>query len=402
MSHHAHNNQSLQSIPIPPVHFILRPEKESLKDHSTESSHSMKYRPGQPVRYSQYNFTINFKNDEHEERQLPQQGGIITYSPGISFKICILLAMLCLAWSSKAYRVTPESNGLLFKNPSLELAGYSFTNQVSTPIVVLPHQISTKECGTEHKLYGIVGGIGPAADIRLQQLILEKDQSRHEKVVLGHQTLDGFLADADYTPYLLYHNPAIPNNNLAILGRGPPSLGALLESSLALKRAGANEIIFCCTTAYHWKKAVEEFVPVFDLLDLVAEKAAAGGLDRVGLLDVDGTIQSGIFQQALSRRGVQMVIPDEIDQQKVMSAVASIKAHGVTESDGAVKALESVARTMARQKEVTTIILGCTEIALALGKSSSNHHFHPEIPKYIDILEILAEFIVDHRIIGGR
>lgn len=262
----------------------------------------------------------------------------------------------------------------------------------STPPACTPEQEEPLLANTkpEH-LVGIIGGIGPAASIRFQQLVLEKDRQKKSNspnyCLLGESC--GFLADATYTPYLLYHNPHIPNNNLAVLGQGPPSLQALIESAQALQRAGATEVAFACTTAYHWKAAIEEFaqVPVLDLLDQVAKRVVAKEYRRVGLLDVDGTIQSGAFQRALERRGIEVVLPDVEDQQTIMSAVAKIKADGFVDQLPQSQ-LNRVAQHLVRKENVPSIILGCTEIATALGGGRT------QPVEFIDTLEVLADCIV--------
>lgn len=242
-------------------------------------------------------------------------------------------------------------------------------------------------------LVGVIGGIGPAADLRFQELVLEKDRRRRKEKQFCFGETSGFLADADYSPYLLYHNPQIPNNNLAVLNQGPTSLYALVDSARALRSAGVTEVAFCCTTAYHWKDAVEECadIPVLDLLDEVALQAMHRGYTRVGLLDVDGTIRSGVFQQALERRGIEVVFPDKNDQQEIMKAVAALKSDGFIDNTMPVEQLQQVARRLVANNNLPAIILGCTEIAMALDKSAKDWDVD-----VIDSLDVLAEYIVHH------
>lgn len=254
--------------------------------------------------------------------------------------------------------------------------------------------IDPKQSNSKNHLVGVIGGIGPAADVRFQEIVLEKDRRRRKENQLccGGPPC-GFLADGDYTPYLLYHNPKIPNNNLAVLNQGPTSLYALIDSAQALQHAGATEIAFCCTTAYHWKDTVEKSagIPVLDLLEQVAIRVVDRGYARVGLLDVDGTIQSGAFQRVLEKHGIDVVLPDPNDQQEIMQAVAGIKTDGLADSYGSIEQLRMVAQRLVTDKHVPAIILGCTEIAAALDTSSED--FHVDI---IDTLDVLADCIVHH------
>jgi len=119
-------------------------------------------------------------------------------------------------------------------------------------------------------LVGIVGGLGPSANVYLLQQILETDYKRCNNNRNNSNTTStalGFFADACHTPHILYSNPQIPNNNLAALGPGPPSITSLIDSCRALDRAGATTAVFACTAAYTWQDEIARKcgIPVFDL-----------------------------------------------------------------------------------------------------------------------------------------
>lgn len=299
-----------------------------------------------------------------------------------SWEVLIALLLLLVAAAS-GYQVSPPAFDI--QDRSVHDSRNDGSDRLRTSPTPTHHH---------HHLVGVIGGIGPAADVRFQEILLEKDRRRRkENQLYCTCPPSGFLADADYTPYLLYHNPKIPNNNLAVLQQGPTSLYALIDSAQALQHAGATEIAFCCTTAYYWKDAVEKSVriPVLDLLDQVAVRVVDRGYTRVGLLDVDGTIQSGIFQHALEKYGIDVVLPDPRDQQEIMQAVAGIKSDGLVDSYGSIERLRMVAQHLVTDKHVPAIILGCTEIAAALDTSTQD--FHVDI---VDTLDVLADCIVHY------
>jgi aspartate racemase len=300
-------------------------------------------------------------------------------SPRLSFTI--FSTVLCLATMIDGFEITASPPSCQHKIPlddrRVACAGKDdCSNMPGCPLV------------------GIVGGMGPAASLRLQELILERDRRR---MLLGrhchHGTENGFLADSRYTPFLLYNNPQIPNNNLAALGLGPPSLDELTRSAIALRKAGADVITFACTTAYAWQDQVSERaqIPVINLLDAVAERVESHGHERVGLLDVDGTHACGAFRDALGRHGIEVVLPKAKEQESVMKSVADLKA-GVKPTDGPLRALETACHQLAtRHDHVTAIVLGCTEIATAIGSASSINDLPPV--EFFDALDILAEEI---------
>jgi aspartate/glutamate racemase len=105
--------------------------------------------------------------------------------------------------------------------------------------------------------------------VDLNQLWCQANTSHH-----------GFLANTCYTPYLMYNNPQIADNNHAVLGICPPSVNVHVDSALALWHGGADNVVFACTTAYDmWQDGVslQAGVLVLDLLELVTQKIVNDG-----------------------------------------------------------------------------------------------------------------------------
>mmetsp|Transcript_62782 Transcript_62782/g.93351 ORF Transcript_62782/g.93351 Transcript_62782/m.93351 type:complete len:319 (+) Transcript_62782:196-1152(+) len=223
----------------------------------------------------------------------------------------------------------------------------------------------TKQC-----LVGVVGGIGPAASVRLQDIIVKKDSLRCKNK--GFTRENGFLADSHHTPLLVFNNPQIPNNNRGALGIGPSPVDALVDSASALQRAGADAVAFACTTAYTWKDIVSarSGVHILDLLQLVAKKVVMSGCKRVGLLDVDGTHASGRFKACLEEHGIEVVLPWKSEQKMIMNVVADIKM-GVSAADGPLETLVEIVTQLVKRDGVSAVILGCTEVSSALGTATN-------------------------------
>ena len=261
--------------------------------------------------------------------------------------------------------------------------------------------VSFQEEADSHRpsaLVGVVGGIGPTASLRLQQLVLEKDMvrcSRRDEKLSDN----GFLLDACHTPLLMYTNPQIPNNNRAVLGTGSPSVDALVDSAVALRNAGTNVVAFCCTAAYTWMDQVSlrANVPVLDLIDLTARRVMdVAKTHRVGLIEVDGTIAAGTFQAAFDRYGVEVILPQPFEQLTVMKAVADLKA-GVKATDGPLTNVLEVVQQLVHRDDVYAFVLGCTEIAAALGQQQVDGDGKALVLQdvtFIDTLDVLAEEII--------
>jgi aspartate racemase len=90
-------------------------------------------------------------------------------------------------------------------------------------------------------------------------------------------------------------------------------------------------------------------------------------ISKVGLLATTGTIQTGLFQKALSHTGIEVVLPDpKVQENWVMEAIygkQGIKVIGPSENSKRLilKASEKLVRLGAQ-----AIIAGCTEVPLVL------------------------------------
>ena len=256
---------------------------------------------------------------------------------------------------------------------------------------------------------GIIGGIGPLADVRLAQLIVDLDNKRCLNSTATYDSGEdlskppnsGFIADECHTPYLLYSNPRyIPNNNLANLGLGPSSVDALINSAKLLTSAGANVIGIACTAAHTWRDEVEQRmnsmvandgggrIKVLDLLEMTAAAVAEDGHSTVGLVEVDGTIESGLFEEAMRRHGIEPIFPDTDNQIKIMEIVSKIK-QGQEGINLLRRSMDQVVENLAlKNKNITAVVFGCTDIAAIMGG------YHVESIQIYDTLQVLAEEII--------
>lgn len=195
---------------------------------------------------------------------------------------------------------------------------------------------------------GILGGMGPDATARLFQLMIVATPAE---------------CDQDHLRTLIDSNPKIPDRTAAILGTGIDPLPRLLESGRTLAGAGADFLVMPCNTAHHWLPELRESLPI-PFLDMIEETAAAVAnrrprLRRVGLLATAGTLKSGLYAAALSRRGVDSVQPGNSEQERVMRVIYGIKAG----NQAVRRDLLAVGRGLLASG-AESLILGCTELSL--------------------------------------
>jgi aspartate racemase len=230
------------------------------------------------------------------------------------------------------------------------------------------------------KVIGVLGGMGPEATIELFAQIVRRTRAKK---------------DREHLRVLIDNNPKVPDRTAAILHGGESCLPELARSARALKRAGADFIVIPCVTVHYFHAALQKrtSLPVLHIVEETVRRIRKRhpGVHRIGLLATTGTIQAGLFQQALEGTKAELLVPSELTQKNaVMKAVYAIKAEGPTE----------LARARVRQAadELVTrgaqlVITGCTEIPLVLKDGDLS------VP-VVDPIAILAEAAIDQA--GGK
>jgi len=210
------------------------------------------------------------------------------------------------------------------------------------------------------KLLGILGGMGPLATVDfLQKLIEETPATR----------------DQDHIPVIAYSVPQIPDRPPAITGSGESPLPHMLEGIRTLKRAGATAIAIACNTAHYWYDDLlaQGGLPILHIADAACAALGDASARRVGLMATDGTIAAGFYQSRLEARGVACLMCDASDQRAlVLPAIDCVKRTDLAQAH----ALASRAAQHLLDRGAQAIVMGCTEIPLAIEYQSSTVSVH--------------------------
>jgi aspartate racemase len=206
---------------------------------------------------------------------------------------------------------------------------------------------------------GILGGMGPAAGADFVRLFVQACTAllaaRGEPV-----------RDQAFPPHWLAQLPVADRSAALADAHAPQPLDALANGLTELAGLGARAVAIACNTAHAWHGPLQAAVPQVRLLHAMDEVAAvlqARGIARVGLLATQGTYASGLYQQALGRRGIVCAVPQPRERQLVMDGIYLGVKRG--EPMRASHAFSVVARELAARHDLGTVILGCTEIPLA-------------------------------------
>jgi aspartate racemase len=197
----------------------------------------------------------------------------------------------------------------------------------------------------EAKVVGVMGGMGPAATVEFLRRLVEQTRAEH---------------DQDHLHVVVDSDPRIPPRSEAILRGGEDPTQALCTMARRLEGAGAEMLVLPCNTAHYYLRAIRAAVEV-PVLDMIGEAARRIPSGRTGLLATTATIRIGLFVQACSACGLEVLVPDEEDQRAVMEIVDAIKA-GV-EAGSLNDRLSGIASRLV-ERGAESILVGCTEISL--------------------------------------
>lgn len=225
---------------------------------------------------------------------------------------------------------------------------------------------------TRKPMIGIAGGVGPFAGIDLAQKIMQetiagKDQEHLPLILLS--VPDQICDRTEYLAGNTAKNPAL----------------ALSRVLTQLAEAGATVASIPCNTAHApaifdvIKNELKEKNTELVLLNMISEvtdfiKQHYPG-KKAGVLSTMGTWKNKVYQQAFEETGISQVLLNEEEQQAVHSSiyhpVFGIKAQSDPVSEEAMAILHEHAEILiARGAEL--IVLGCTEIPLALKEDQLN------------------------------
>ncbi len=210
------------------------------------------------------------------------------------------------------------------------------------------------------RVLGVLGGMGPLATVDfLQKLIEETPADR----------------DQDHIPVIAYSVPQIPDRPSAIIGAGESPLPHMLTGIRTLKAAGADVVAIACNTAHYWYDELVQQggLPILHIADAACDALGEKSMQRAGLLATEGTVAAAFYQSRFAARGIECLLSSaEAQRTLVLPAIECVKRNDLARA-------HTLAVRAARQlldRGAQRIVMGCTEIPLAMGYQTSDVSAH--------------------------
>ncbi len=222
------------------------------------------------------------------------------------------------------------------------------------------------------RVIGIIGGMGPEATADF-----------YMKIVKGTKV----KRDQDHFHVIIDSNAKIPDRTKAILHGGESPVPEIIKAAKRLGQMGVEVACIPCLTSHYYIKELQASVD-YEILNIFEELAKYiqkeyPEVKKVGVLATSGTVQMGLFNQYLTENTI--IYPKKhVQEEKVMEAIYGEKGIKSGNLEGKpvgylIEASESLADDGAE-----LLILGCTEVGLALKQQ------HVSLP-VIDPLDVVVK-----------
>ncbi|MDB5890984.1 MAG: Aspartate racemase [Polaromonas sp.] len=212
------------------------------------------------------------------------------------------------------------------------------------------------------RVVGILGGMGPAAGADFARLFVQ--------ACAAHLQDQGVtVSDQAFPEHWLAQVP-VPDRSAALHAPGfgaHQPLEPMLQAMGKLSALGATAVAVACNTAHAWHAQLQQRFPHIEVLHVAREAArtlAHEGVSQVGLLATEGTYRTGIYSEVFRDAGVSCEIPTAAERETLMHGIyQGVKMANLPLAQ---MCFAQVASDLARRHGLTTLVLGCTEIPLAL------------------------------------
>lgn len=139
----------------------------------------------------------------------------------------------------------------------------------------------------------------------------------------------------------------------------------MVSAARQLEAGGADFVVICTNTMHLMAQDVEDAIgiPLLHIADTAAVEIKESGLDTVGLLGTQFTMEKDFYRVRLAQKhGLQVLIPDRAQREEVHRIIYDELVVGEIRDDSREIYLDVIQQL--EERGAQGIILGCTEIGL--------------------------------------
>ena len=199
-------------------------------------------------------------------------------------------------------------------------------------------------------MIGILGGMGTQAGLDFCTKLAKLNRGK---------------ADQKYPLFVLYNKSNIPDRKQN-LKKYNKVLKSLVKGCKFLQKSKCKFISIPCNTAHYWYKDLRKKIkiPILNMPEIVYLNAK-NNLQRnskIGLLATEATIKTGIYSHYFNKKFLLISPGTTLQKRSVNKSIKLVKMGKIKEAERAIKP----AVNYLIQKKCKKIILGCTELPIAI------------------------------------
>lgn len=208
------------------------------------------------------------------------------------------------------------------------------------------------------KKVGIIGGMGPESTIPYYHDIVYGVQKKLGKNCFPNLTIEsvdvfkvlGFCAEEKYEELVEY----------------------LMEAIHCLERCGVDFIILAANTPHIvFEQLVERSLTrLVSIIEETAKYAEEKQVKRLGLIGTPFTMKGQFYRTPFEEKQLELILPTEEEMAYLGNKIGNELELGIVKEDTKAGIYQIIER-MKREDEIEGIILGCTELPLAVNEEES-------------------------------
>ena len=209
------------------------------------------------------------------------------------------------------------------------------------------------------KTIGLLGGMSWESTVTYYQTIN----------ALVKQQLGGFHS----AKILLYSVNFDPIEKLQHKGDWAGTAEILTKAAMNLENGGADFLLICTNTMHRVAPQIQESltIPILHIADATAEELKKSKINKVGLLGTAFTMEHDFYKGRLrEKHGLKVITPDQEDRNLVHDVIYNELCMGKFNENSKNAYMQVIEKL--KESGAEAVILGCTEIALLVGKEKTS------------------------------
>lgn len=222
------------------------------------------------------------------------------------------------------------------------------------------------------KTIGLIGGMSWESTASYYQLLNEGVRERkggfHSAKIIMHSV------DFDEIHRLQHEN------------RWDEAGEVLAKHAQCLEVAGADFILICTNTMHKVANIIEEklTIPMIHIAQATADAINEKKCKKSILLGTKFTMDEDFNKKILEANGIDIVIPDEESMMSINSIIFDELVLGKILEESKKRYIEIVENLCKNDKDIDSVILGCTEIGLLIKKDDINLQIFDTTPLHVN------------------